>query len=308
MQTRTLGKTNLSVSVLGFGSAPVGFLATDQQKVANILNLLLDAGVNLLDTAAMYQGAEEMIGKTVAHRRSDYVLVSKCGHKIPEVDGPPWAANVISGTVDRALKRLQTDVLDVMMLHSCDLKTLQNGEAMETLIKARDAGKIKFVGYSGDNEAAAYAASLPDVAVIETSVSVVDQQNIDRVLPVCVQHDVGVLAKRPIGNAAWRGADRFTAFYKNYTKPYVDRWNAMKLTPEQIGFTGSPDDVWPEVALRFTLGQSGVTCAIIGTTSEMNAGRNIEYADKGPIDPVAGEAIRKAFRSADPERKWIGQT
>ena len=155
MNRTAFGKTGLQVSPLGFGAAHVGYLKTDQDRVANILNVLLDAGVNLIDTAASYEGSEELIGNTVAHRRGEYVLVSKCGTKVPQAEGRPWSPELITKTVDASLRRLKTDVLDVMLLHSCDLGTLKQGEALGALVKAREAGKIRFAGYSGDNEAAA---------------------------------------------------------------------------------------------------------------------------------------------------------
>src|SRR5208282_5869656 len=96
----------------------------------------------------------------------------------------PWSPDLISQTIDRSLRLLKTDVLDVMLLHSCDLETLKKGDALGALVQARAAGKIRFAGYSGDNDAAAYAAAHPDVAVIETSINLVDQANLDLVLPV----------------------------------------------------------------------------------------------------------------------------
>src|SRR5205814_7041389 len=102
-------------------------------------------------------------------------LVSKCGGKLPDMPDSAWSPELIAKTVDRSLKNLATDHLDIMLLHSCSLDKLQAGGVIEPLVKAREAGKIRFVGYSGDNEAAAYAAALPDVAVIETSVNITDQ-------------------------------------------------------------------------------------------------------------------------------------
>src|SRR5687768_18389225 len=121
MNTTTFGRTGLKVSVLGFGAAPIGFLKTEQDRVASMLNRMLDRGVNVIDTAAMYEGSEELIGNAVGHRRKDYVLISKCGTKMSDIAAPTWSAELVSKTVDRALKRLKTDVLDVMLLHSCDL-------------------------------------------------------------------------------------------------------------------------------------------------------------------------------------------
>ena len=184
MEMRTFGKTGLQVSVLGFGGGPVGYLDTVKQDVADVVNAVLDGGINLIDTAAAYNGSEEAIGEAVGHRRDDYVLVSKCGK---DPSGADWSASGIQQGIDRSLQRLRTDRLDVMLLHTCDLDTLKQGEALGALVKARDAGKCRFIGYSGDNDAVAYAAGHDDVDVIETSINICDQANIENVLPAGAQ-------------------------------------------------------------------------------------------------------------------------
>jgi aryl-alcohol dehydrogenase-like predicted oxidoreductase len=200
---------------------------------------------------------------------------------------------------------MKTDVLDVMLLHSCDLKTLKESDALAGLVKAREAGKIRFAGYSGDNEAAAYAAGLADVAVIETSINLVDQANIDLVLSRTIANNIGVIAKRPIANAAWKDLSDQPGMYQNYAKTYTERLMTMNLTPADVGL---PADAWAELALRFTLTVPGVHSAIIGTTSPQNLQANVEAANKGPLPGEAIETIRKAFKSADPQGKWQGQT
>ena len=308
MERRPFGRTGLSVSVLGFGGAPIGFLQTDRDRAATILSFLLDHGVNLIDTAASYQGSEELIGQAIGQRRDDYVLVSKCGQKVPGVEGQDWSVQLISETVDRSLKRLRTDRLDVMLLHSCSLDVLQRGEALGALAKARDAGKIRFAGYSGDNDAAAYAATLIDVAVIETSINIADQANIERVLPAARKNDVGVIAKRPIANAAWKSPERQPGMYKSYAEPYTQRLRKMNLSPADFGLAGDSDSAWPELALRFTLGFPEVHSAIIGTTNPDNARRNFDAAGRGPLPPEAVAKIRAAFHHADPTGAWEGLT
>ena len=305
MISHPFGNTGFTVSSLGFGSAPIGYLNAEQEAAAKVLNLMLDRGVNLIDTAASYPGSEEMIAKAIGHRRGEFVLVSKCGGKLPDVDEPAWSPALIAKTVDRSLQRLGTDHLDVMLLHSCDLSKLQSGGVIEPLVKAREAGKIRFVGYSGDNDAAAYAAALDDIAVIETSINVVDQVNIDKVLPACLENGVGVLAKRPIANAAWKDLSAQRGLYKSYAKTYTDRLTKMGFTPADIGMT---DADWPEIALRFTLSQPGVHSAIIGTTSDANAEANLAAVDKGPLPEAWAAKIRAAFNAADPEGTWAGQT
>lgn len=309
MQRRRFGKTGLEVSVLGFGGAPVGFLETGQNEVAEILNNLLDQGVNLIDTAAAYAGSEEMIGKTIGHRRDEFILVSKCGRASDDLAGEAWSATVIENTVDRALRRLQTDHLDVMLLHSCDLATLQKGEAVAALVKAREAGKIRFLGYAGDNDAAVHAAGLADVAVIETSVNICDQANIDNVLARCRQNDVGVISKRSIANAAWKGAAQQRGMYVNYAETYAQRLAEMAITPQDLGFPGEASQAWPEIALRFTLAQPGLSTAIIGTTKASHVEINIAAAALGPLPDNCVTELRAAFQRAEAAagEQWLGQ-
>lgn len=273
-----------------------------------MISRLLDRGVNLIDTALMYPGSEEFIGNHLAHRRKDYILVSKCGGKVPGVDAKEWTPGAIAAAVDRALRLLKTDRLDVMLLHSCELKTLQADDCLEALVQARDAGKIGFAGYSGDNEAAEFAATLPDIAVVETSVNIVDQHNIDAVLPLARQHDVGIIAKRPIANAAWRPIDQHLGLYKTYARTYVERFAKLGITPADLGFDGEPSTVWPEIALRFTLSIPGVNVAIVGTTNAANAMRNVELVEKGPLPDDVVRRIRDAFQQARGSENWLGQT
>ena len=310
MEMRAFGKTGFKVTALGYGSGPVGFLGTDKKQASDILNTLLDRGVNLIDTAAAYMGAEEVIGEAIGKRRSEYVLVSKCGREVDELGDEAWTEKVVTFTVDRALKRLKTDHLDVMLLHSCDLDTLEKGEAIGALVKARDAGKIRFLGYSGDNEAGAYAAALDDVDVIETSVSICDQVNIEMVLPVAARRALGVLAKRPIANAAWKGAAGQQGIYAGYAAPYEERLAKMGLTPAALGFKGAANDVWPEIALRFTLSLPAVSSAIVGTTNAARIDGNIAAAEKGPLSAKTVGAIRDTFLSAESAagEKWLGET
>ncbi|MGH7213276.1 MAG: aldo/keto reductase, partial [Tepidisphaeraceae bacterium] len=287
----------------------IGLLDTSQDEVDRVLNTLLDAGVNVIDTAAYYKGSERMIGNAVAHRRDQFVLVSKCGTRLTdETDAAAFSPELITYTVDRALRNLRTDHLDVMLLHSCDLATLQKGDALGALIKTRDAGKVRHAGYAGDNDAAAWAAANPGIAVIETSVSVTDQANMDSVLPVARKHNVGVIAKRPIANAAWKDMNDQPEFFRAYTRPYVDRFQKMQLNLSDFGYDPADPAAWLDLFLRFTMSADGVHTAIVGTTKEHSARQNLEIADRGPLPPDAVRKVREAFRRADPAGAWKGET
>ncbi|HEY1921956.1 MAG TPA: aldo/keto reductase [Tepidisphaeraceae bacterium] len=302
------GKTGFDVTPLGFGAAEIGFLKPQRDQAAGILNMLLDEGVNVIDTAAGYETSEETIGDAISHRRSQYVLISKCGHCDGDIKGEPWTASVIAQTIERSLRRLKTDHLDVMLLHTCDEAILRKGEALNALVKAKTAGKVRFIGYSGDNQAVAYAATLPEVDVIETSINIADQVNIDLVLPLARKHDVGVLAKRPLANAAWKKTEDQPGFYGKYAEDYKARLAKMKINPAELGISGPPELAWPELALRFAMSQAGAHSAIIGTASPQNTRRNIEFAKKGPLPPEVVQKIRGAFKAAQGGENWPGLT
>jgi aryl-alcohol dehydrogenase-like predicted oxidoreductase len=303
MTKHPFGNTGFDVSPLGFGSAPIGYLNAEQERASALLNMLLDSGVNLIDTGASYPGSEQLIARAIGHRRSEFVLVSKCGGKLPDLAEKMWTPELIGKTVDRSLKNLQTDHLDVMLLHSCDLKTLTDGGVVEPLVRAREAGKIRFVGYSGDNDAAVYAAGLDDIAVIETSVNIVDQANIDKVLPIARARNLGVLAKRPIANACWKDSSEQQGIYRSYAKAYTERLGQMKIAPTDFGLTD-----WSELALRFTLSIVGVHSALIGTQNPDNAKANLAVAEKGPLPAETVRRIREAFHAADVDGTWAGLT
>jgi aryl-alcohol dehydrogenase-like predicted oxidoreductase len=278
--------------------------------VADIVRFMLDHNLNLIDTAAMYAGSEEAIGQALGTHRAEFVVVTKCGAGWDHPGDSDWSAAGIARFIDRSLQRLRTDVIDVVLLHSCDLATLSQGDALGALASARQAGKIRFAGYSGDNEAAVYAARQPDVAVIETSINLADQANIDAVLPLARQNGIGVLAKRPIANAAWKPLTEQRGLYADYARTYHERLEAMHISPADLGLSGPPETLWPALALRFTLGQPGVTTAIVGTTNPSHLQANIDAAAHGPLSPEVVAALREAFRRAESASgsHWEGQT
>jgi aryl-alcohol dehydrogenase-like predicted oxidoreductase len=198
--------------------------------------------------------------------------------------------------VDRSLRRLGTDHLDVMLLHSCDLEVLRQGEALGALARAREAGKIRFAGYSGDNEAATFAVGLAGVDVIMCSASICDQVNLEGVLPAAAVAGTAVIAKRSVANAAWKPLEAQSGLYRDYAKAYAERFRAMDLKPRDLGFPGA--EAWMEIALRFTLAESRVHVLSIGTTSPANAEANLAMLEAGPLPAAAVAKIRQAFREA----------
>ena len=147
------------------------------------------------------------------------------------------------------------------------------------------------------------------VDVIEVSVNICDQHNIDTVLPICKDNNVGVIAKRPIANAAWNPLNKQRGLYKEYAKVYHERLNKMSISPVELGYHGHIEVEWPEIALKFALAIGGVDTAIVGTTSTVNATANIEAVNKNPLREQVVNKLRQAFKDAERAsgEDWVGQ-
>jgi aryl-alcohol dehydrogenase-like predicted oxidoreductase len=297
MEYRVFGKTDMKVSALGFGGAEIGGL-TDSGAVEQLLGSALDAGLNLIDTAACYGNSEELIGQAVAHRRKDYYLFSKCGHA-SGLATQDWDPKTLVDSIDRSLKRLRTDYLDLIQLHSCSLDILKQGDVIEVVQKAKEAGKVRYIGYSGDNEAALYAVQSGAFDSLQTSINVADQSVLDKVLPEAKARQMGVIAKRPIANVAWQHQ---TIDENAYYAPYWHRLQALKY-----GFTNQSAAQSVATALRFTLSSPGVTTAIVGTTNPNRWQQNASLLDEGNLSDAEYQTIRSRWHEiAQPD--WVGQT
>src|SRR5438552_7928980 len=139
MEKRRLGKTEMQVSVLGFGGSEIGYEHASPETVAKLLNGALDAGLNVIDTAECYEGSEDLIGQTISHRRKDYYLFTKCGHP-RGIGSEDWSIPSLLESIERSLRRLRTDHLDLVQLHSCSEAILRKGDAITALQSARDKG------------------------------------------------------------------------------------------------------------------------------------------------------------------------
>src|SRR5579863_8266248 len=132
MQTRRLGRTGFAVNALGFGASEIGYQNVPLGTVEKLLNGALDAGLNVIDTAACYDTSEELIGAAVGRRRSDYLLFTKCGHAsgLPVED---WTPPLVELSLARSLKRLRTDHVDLLQFHSCATATLRDDDLIAAL-------------------------------------------------------------------------------------------------------------------------------------------------------------------------------
>lgn len=281
METKRLGRTGLVVGRLGIGLSEVGFnlQMADEVQARGVINQALDSGVNFLDTAACYGISEELIGIVAAERRDEYVLATKAGHYLPRNEGEDWTYDLVTDSVERSLKRLKTDHIDVLQLHSCGVEVLERGDVIRALQDVRAAGKTRFIGYSGDNENAKWAVTSGLFDTLQTSFNIVDQSARINLFSDAEERDMGVIIKRPIANAVW-GATHdprpYPQLIPDYTSEYFRRAGVMSAAGPL------PDD--PEdgvrLSLGFTFAHPEVDVTIVGTQRPHHMRSNLEMVAK----------------------------
>jgi aryl-alcohol dehydrogenase-like predicted oxidoreductase len=291
LDRRPLGSTGLTVTALGLGAGQIGEAWVSDAEAFAVLDAASACGVGLIDTARGYGSSEERIGRWLASRGSSAgaVVVTKVGYDVPGC--ADWTAGAVTGGIERAVGVLGVDALDVALLHSCSLEVLCRGEVIEALVAARDAGRVRAVGYSGENEALAWAVASGAFAVVETSVSLADQWSLQNVVPAAAGAGIGVIAKRPLANAPWRFAERPAG---SYSETYWERFLAMGLEPG--------DGDWAGTAARFAAYAPGVSAAIVGTASPAHVRAAVTAVERGPLP----EAEVARWREAWARHSWPG--
>lgn len=317
MEKRKFGKTDMFVSVLGFGGAEIGFNKVDLREAKKLFNHLLETGINVIDTAPMYDGSEELIGKSISHRRNEYYLFTKVGNpanptglkadirwnleEAKQATANDWKTKTLEQSIDRSLKRLRTDYVDVIHLHCCSEYLLKQGEVIEVLQKAKKNGKTRYIGYSGDDTDALYAIQLGIFDSLLISINIADQQAIEMIIPKAIKNGTGIIAKRPIANRAWYYKEKPENIYFGY---YLSYWERLKKL--NYDFLQSDIKSSISIALRFTLSISGVNTAIVGTTKHSRFGENADMLKYGLLDNNQIEAIRNRWQEVA-QSDWVGQ-
>lgn len=299
MERRRLGRTDMDVTALGFGGSEIGYEGVSQSIATRLLNAALDAGLNVIDTAECYADSETLIGRAVGARRREFHLFTKVGHA-GGWGREDWRPAGILKSIERSLERLRTDAVDLVQLHSCSLGVLRRGDAITALETAKARGLTRYIGYSGDGEAARYAVETGRFDTLQISISVADQEALDAVLPAARERGLGVIAKRPVANVAWRSRSRPPA--SAYHRTYWERLKAL-----DYAFLTKPLDDAVATALRFTLSIPGVHTAIAGTSKPERWAQNASRVAAGALPHAEFEAIRARWREcARPD--WTGQT
>jgi aryl-alcohol dehydrogenase-like predicted oxidoreductase len=288
IMTRTLGRTGADVTILGYGAMELRGQAPGPDAAdvdaGRLLNAVLDGGINIIDTSPDYGRSEEQIGDSIAHRRDEYFLASKCGCLLEPPAQRPYPhdyspANV-RADVEQSLRRLRTDRLDLVQVHmSPSRATLEENGTVETLQALQAEGKVRFIGMSG------ILPDLPDhIAMGVFDVFQIPYSAVQRVHESLITDAADAGAGTFIRGGAARGA---AADDKNWRvgpltqQPGVGHrnWQTSGLQDLLADAGMTP----MEFILRFTLSHPGLSTTIVGTANPDHLSANIATAAKGPL-------------------------
>lgn len=199
------------LSRIGYGALKIGrnqgvryretYDLPDEKAVDRLLNGVLDLGINLIDTAPAYGLSEERIGRSISHRRDEFVLSTKAGESFEDDRSiHDFSRQTIMDSVQRSLRRLRTDYLDLVLIHSNrdDLQVATQTDAPEALLQLRDEGTIGAVGFSGYTEPAFRAAmEWSDALMVEYNL---EHRALEPVMAEASRRGIAVLVKKGLGS------------------------------------------------------------------------------------------------------------
>ena len=313
MQTTTLGRTGLTVSVAGLGCGGKSRLGQSQGRSFDhsvaLVKLALDEGVTLIDTAAAY-GTEEIVGAAVRGRRDGVVISTKVGvspHGAPTTDmiGP----DALEEGVDGCLTRLGTDRIDVLHLHgvAADQYDHARGPLLERMQRMREAGKIRFTGlterFARDtaHEMAARATEDGAFDVIMLGLNFVNQSALRAVLPAAERNVMGTLAMFAVRGPLARRETAEALLWKLVERGEVDP--ASFGADDPLGFLTAPGVATSltEAAYRYCRHAPGMHVTVTGTGSPEHLRANIAAINEGPLPNDVLARLARIFGSVTSE-------
>ena len=292
LERRPLGRTGLEVTVLGYGAMEIrgpriwsGRALTDAQA-ERILNAVLDAGINFIDTAHDYGRSEEYIGRYLGHRRDEYYLATKCGCTVVAAgdhDDTPhvWTRENITARVDESLRRMKTDYVDLLQLHNPAVEQVEQGDLVQVLNDLQAAGKTRWIGCSSTVPHLATYIAWGVFDAFQIPYSALERRH-EAWISRAAATGAGIIIRGGVArgapdDAGLGGGDRWAI----WDKAGLDELRA-------------PGESRTAFLLRYTLSHPDLDTTIVGTLQPEHLQQNVAQALAGPLPPdVYAEAKRR---------------
>jgi aryl-alcohol dehydrogenase-like predicted oxidoreductase len=316
MEYRQLGRTGMNVSAISFGAWAIGgtWGPVDDEESMKALHAAVDAGVNFIDTADVYGDgrSERLVARLVRERRGQTLFVAtKAGRRLPVQTPEGYSRENLSGWVERSLRNLAADAIDLLQLHCPHPKVYEMPEVFALLDELVRAGKIRHYGISVETvDEALRGIRHPGVASVQIIFNIFRLKPAAAFFPAARARGVGVLARVPLASGLLSGkltrASTFApddhrsfnrngeAFDKGETfsgVPYEVALDAVErlrpLVPEGASMA--------QLALKWILGFDAVSCAIPGAKTPAQAKDNAAACDLAPLPPATMAAVQRIY-------------
>lgn len=296
LPTRVLGRTGLEVTQLSFGAmeirGPKVWNGRDpsEKDAERILNAVLDAGINFIDTAGCYGLSEARIGRYISHRRSEFYVATKAGcNQVPTPDGRldtphTWNRETLLRNIDDSLTRMKTDHIDIWQLHNATPEQVQEGGLLDVMAEVRAQGLVRFISISSTLP---YLDTYIDWGIFDTfqiPYSMLEPEH-HAVITRAAEAGMGIIIR---GGIAKGGPES-----ELVRQERVDLWQ-----------TASIDDLLPEgmkpaeLILRYTLSHPHCDTTIVGTLNPDHLEENVAAARRGALPPdLYAELTRRVTAS-----------
>ena len=315
MQYRELGRTGWKVSAISFGTWAIGGTwgtVRDQESLA-ALHRALDLGVNFFDTADVYGDghSERLLARLRRERSEPFYIATKAGRRLtPHIAGGYNREN-LTGFVERSLKNLETETIDLLQLHCPPTEVYYMPEVFDILNDLVKAGKIRYYGVSVEKvEEALKAIEFPDVQSVQIIFNILRQRPADLFFKEAKRKQVGILARVPLAsglltgkfspNSTFESDDHRSfnrhgeAFDRGETFAGLE-FNAGLQVIEKLRLLVPEGFTMTQMALRWILMFPEVTCAIPGAKRPEQVAENAQAADLPPLSDAIMQKIREIY-------------
>lgn len=284
MEYRKLGKTGLKVSEVGLGGwqaggsfsiggIPLGWSGTNDETTLEVIRTARRCGVTFFDTSDVYGfgRSESLFGLALSRYRQDVVLSTKVGFVRGEKDVErDYSREHILRAIDRSLRRLRTDYIDVYQLHNPPMEALERGEAQEAMEMLQEEGKIRFWGISVMTPADGLQVIENDWGhTIQILYNVLNQSAATELLPRAKEAGYGVIARVPLASGLLSGRLRSDSSFPadDVRQNFLTRkrlGEALEWVDEVRAIVGPVSDTLTEAAIRFVLANDAVSTTVPG--------------------------------------------
>jgi aryl-alcohol dehydrogenase-like predicted oxidoreductase len=316
MEYRQLGQTDMKVSAISFGAWAIGgtWGPVQDEESMKALHAAVDAGVNLVDTADVYGDgrSERLVARLRRERKGETIFVAtKAGRRLARQTPEGYSRENLNAWVDRSLKNLEMDAVDLLQLHCPHPGVYDMPEVFGILDEMVEAGKIRHYGISVETvDEALRGIRNPGVRTVQIIFNMFRLKPADEFFPAAKEKQIGILARVPLASGLLTGklSARSTFTEDDHRRfnregQAFDRGETFSGVPFDVGLAAVeglrrlvPSGVtMAQLALRWILMFDAVACAIPGAKTPLQARDNAAAADLPALDTPTMAAVREVY-------------